>query len=321
MPDVFIDNLSVSLGDRVFSVDESVAQGRVISGTAELVDSGFHLHHVASSGVSSYTLARDAVRPIGERLKNVGAIVYSTCIPSNANLGNAEEFKDTRDVKHLMSYAASHLQADFGLSHAQVFGISQQACTGMIGALRLGQMLINGEPEIEQVLCLTSDRFPEGAIYEQAYNLISDGAAACTVSRVHGRYKMIAAHAITNGAMAEASDEEAMGSFFSYSHQVITIALQKARLSISDIDWVSAQNTNSKAWQILSRLLKLEYNKVFYGTQRDIGHMISGDNIANLLRLEQEGAVKPGQKILLLMAGLGLNWQCLILERTDVLAQ
>jgi len=316
MPDVFIDNLSFSLGDRVYSVEESVSQGRVISGSTDLIESGFHLHHVASPDVSSYRLAHQAVRSIAQRLEDVGAIVYSTCIPENANLGNAQDYRETRDVKHLMSYAASHLQADFGLTHAQVFGISQQACTGMIGALRLGQMLINSEPEIEQVLCLTSDRFPEGALYEQAYNLISDGAAACTVSRTPGRYRMVAAHAITNGAMAEASDEEAMGSFFSYSHKVISIALQKAQLSISDIDWVVAQNTNAKAWQILSRLLKLDYNKVFHGTQHDIGHMISGDNIANLLRLEEEQEVQPGQRILLLMAGLGLNWQCLILERT-----
>jgi 3-oxoacyl-[acyl-carrier-protein] synthase III len=318
MADVYVDNLSYSLGDRQFTVAQSAAEGRIVSDAAQLTDCGFRCHHVCSESESSYTLACDAVQNIAADLGRVEAIVYSTCIPANASISEIQEYKETGDVKHLMNYAGSHLQAEFGLVEAQVFGIGQQACTGMIGSLRLAQMLINSDSEIDRVLCLTADRFPAGALYEQAYNLISDGAAACTVSRAPGAYKIIASHAITNGAMAAASDEETVGSFFTYSHLVITKALAKAKLSVADIAWVAAQNTNAKAWQILASLLKLDHKKVFHATLPDIGHMISGDNIANLLSMEKQRMVQAGDKVLLFMAGFGLNWQCLILEKTNV---
>ena len=33
--------------------------------------------------------------------------------------------------------------------------------------------------------------------------------------------------------------------------------------------------------------------------------------------LAGSGALRPGETVLLFMAGYGLNWQCLILERVD----
>src|SRR5207244_2442363 len=86
-------------------------------------------------------------------------------------------------------------------------GLNQQACTGMLGSLRLARMLLLTEPEMQRILCVTADRFPEGAFYEQSYNLISDGAAACVVSAEPTGFRWIAGHAITNGAMAMVSAE------------------------------------------------------------------------------------------------------------------
>jgi 3-oxoacyl-[acyl-carrier-protein] synthase-3 len=48
---------------------------------------------------------------------------------------------------------------------------------------------------------------------------------------------------------------------------------------------------------------------------QEVAHLISGDNIVNLKYLDQEGTMRPGEKALLVMAGYGLNWQCVILEK------
>ena len=42
--------------------------------------------------------------------------------------------------------------------------------------------------------------------------------------------------------------------------------------------------------------------------------MISADNVVNLAHLVASGKLRPGQRVALVMAGFGLNWQCLILE-------
>jgi 3-oxoacyl-[acyl-carrier-protein] synthase III len=51
----------------------------------------------------------------------------------------------------------------------------------------------------------------------------------------------------------------------------------------------------------------------------DIGHVISADTIVNLSALLASGRVRPGQRIALVMAGFGLNWQGAVLEATEEL--
>jgi len=313
--EVFIDRLSFALGDETNTVEEAVEKGRTVSTAAALKEAGFKRHHVCRPGTTAYHLARRAVEGIREDLGDVGAIIYSTCVPINGNIGEERRFQETRDVKYLMDFPASHLQSDFGLDRAWVIGLNQQACTGMLGSLRLAGGLLASEPEVGRVLCVTSDRFPDGALYEQSYNLISDGAAACIVSFSPGGFRLHTCHGITNGAMAHASDEETVGNYFSYAHRVIQETLGKGGLKMQDISWIVPQNMNLKAWQILSRLLKFDVQRVYFPTLEEVAHVISGDNLINLKRLGEEGKVGPGERVLLFMAGYGLNWQCTILEK------
>lgn len=315
MKEIFINHLAIALGDETSTVEASAEKGRTLSAAAVLKDAGFNTHHTCAEATTAYDLARRAVGEIEAELDGVGAIIYSTCLPLNANIGKEKKFSETGDVKHLMDFPASHLQSDFGLNKAIVIGLNQQACTGMLGSLRLARTLLIAEPDIQRVLCVTADRFPEGALYEQSYNLISDGAAACIASTTPEGFRLIAHHAVTNGAMSKATDDETVGSFFSYTHRVIQETLDKAELDIESIDWIVPQNTNQKAWQILARLLKFDFERVYFPTIGEAGHVISGDNIINLKRLADEQKIKPGQRALLFMAGYGLNWQCVIVEK------
>ena len=315
MREVFLDHLSFKPGDERSTVEESAEKGRTISTASVLRESGFNEHYVCYSQTTAYDLAHGAVQQIEEELGDIGAIIYSTCIPLNGSVGDQKKFHETRDVKYLMDFPASHLQSDFKLDKAIVIGLNQQACTGMLGSLRVAKMLLMSEPEIERALCVTADRFPQGALYEQSYNLISDGAAACIASTSARGFRLLAAHAITNGAMARASDDETVGSFFSYTHRVIQETLVKAKLDVRDLSWIVPQNTNRKAWQILARLLKFDFERVYFPTIAEVGHVISGDNIINLKRLVDERRIEPGQTALLFMAGYGLNWQCVVVEK------
>ncbi len=245
----------------------------------------------------------------------MGCIVYSTCLPCNATLGEGAAFRETGDVKCLMDFPASHLQADLGLERASVIGLTQQACTGMLGALRLARGLLAAEPDLHRVLCLTADRFPEGARYEQAYNLISDGAASCLVSREPRGYRIVALHAMTNGALARASDDETAGSYFAFTCRAVQETLSRAGLVMAQIDWVVAQNMNRKALDVLGRLLAVPEGRLLAPTLPEVGHVISGDNLINLRTLDEGGRIAPGQHVLLTMAGYGLNWQCAVLVK------
>lgn len=315
MKDVFIDHLSFALGAETSTVEEAADKGRTRSSASILKEAGFRQHHTCSNGTTAYDLAKRAVDPIRNQLDDIGAIVYSTCIPINGNIGDENKFIETKDVKHLMDFPASHIQSEFGLDRAMVVGLNQQACTGLLGSLRLARMMLHSEPELGRVLCVTADRFPSGALYEQSYNLISDGAAACIVSMEPEGFRLVACHGLTNGALAWASDDEAVGSFFSYTHRVIHETLAKADLTMEDIAWVFPQNMNIKAWQVLARMLPIDFERVYFESIGDVAHLISGDNVVNLKRATAEGRIQEGERVLLVMAGYGLNWQCVVLEK------
>ncbi|HVE45381.1 MAG TPA: 3-oxoacyl-[acyl-carrier-protein] synthase III C-terminal domain-containing protein [Acidimicrobiales bacterium] len=311
----FVDHFAFALGSRKLTVEESVEAGRTRTGAADLLEAGFRYHHVCEEADTAYELAEAAAGSMGDAVAGAGALVYATCIPLNANVAEPGRFERSGDVKDLMDYPASRLQAALGLDDAIVVGLNQQACTSMLGSVRMAGALLASEPEMERVVCLTADRFPPGASYEQAYSLISDGAAACTVSRRPGGYRLLAAHHITNGAMVSADDDETVGAYFSYTHRLVTELLAKAGLATGDVDWVVPQNTNVKAWQILSRLLRIDEERVFCASLPDVAHVISGDNIVNMAYLESRDLVRPGEKVLLAMAGYGMNWQALLLEK------
>lgn len=317
--DVYVHGLAYALGDRACSLADAVAGGRTLSDLPTLTEAGFAQHHVAAPETDAYMLGLRAAQGLaavpGIDMARTGAILYATCLTCNGNRGSEAEFRATRDVKHLMDYPASHLQADLDLPEAAVVGLNQQACTSMLGSLRMARALLLAEPEVEGVLCVSADRFPEGALYEQAYNLISDGAAACWVGREPRGYRIVATHALTNGALAQASDDETVGSYFGYTHRLVSELLRKAQMTAAEVDWVVPQNTHVKTWEVLSRLLRLPLEKVYCQSIGEVAHIISSDNVVNLLKLENSGKIKPGQRLLLLMAGFGLNWQGTILER------
>jgi 3-oxoacyl-[acyl-carrier-protein] synthase-3 len=313
--EVFIERIGWSVGAIRRSVEESAAAGTLVSSASALREAGFAYHHVSAKDATAYDLARDAVETMRDGLGDIGAIAYATCIPLNSSIGDERRFRDSRDVKHLMDFPVSHLQTDFGLERATVLGQTQQACTGLLGSLRLARALLLSEPDVRRVLCLTADRFPEGALYEQSYNLITDGAAACIVTLEPGPWRLLAVHQITNGGLARATDEETAGSFFAFTHRAIQETLAKAGLSMKDIAWFVAQNMNRKAMEILARLLRFDPERITAPTMAEIAHVISGDNLINLKHMDDRGEIRPGERVLLSMAGYGLNWQCAVLER------
>lgn len=316
MNKVYVSHFGTALGTVRRSVEDAEADGLLVSTAAALRSAGFATHHRCARDENAYELASRALVASGIDPAAVDAIVYSTCLPQNGNLGDPADFERTGDVKYLMRFPVSELQADFGMHKAFVVGLSQQACTGMLGALRIGRSLLTAEPELQNVLCITADRFPPGARYEQSFNLISDGAAACLLSREPSGLLLCDVHHISNGAMAHASDDETAASFFSYTCRLVDEALKRAGLTLSDIRWIVPQNINGTAMKILGGLLGAKQAQLYRPPLANCGHVISADNIINLAALCSGAPLAAGDRLLTFMAGYGSNWQCALLEAT-----
>lgn len=315
MTPVYLNRIAFALGETVRDVDEAHRAGLVRSTPEQLRLAGFRRHHVCEQDTTSYDLAARAVAGLGDvSSPSLGAILWATCLPANATMGDDSDFWASRDVKDLMRYPASRLQAELGLDDAIVVGIAQQACTGLLGALRLARALQLSEPDLGPMLCLTADRFPPGASYEQAYSLVSDGAVACTVSREPGPFELLGVDQLTNGGLAYADDDQTVGAFFTHTCAVMEKACARLGLAPADVDWVVPQNTNVRVAPILARLLGIAEDRVHCRTVGDVGHLVAGDAFVNLLDLHASGRTRPGDLIAMPIAGYGLNWQCAMFE-------
>lgn len=314
--EVFVGSFSYCLGDQCEPLRMAAQRGLLVSPEEALRVGGFEQHYFCTKEVSAYDLALGAARQLDLEGTSVDAIVYATCIPENGNVGDRTVFESSHDVRDLMRFPASLLQSDLGID-GPVFGLAQQACTGMLGAIRLARSFVLTEQEFRRILCVTADRFPDGARYEQAYNLISDGAAACIVGDGPSDFRILACHQVTNGAQVSASSEETLGSYFAQTCATIGACLEKAALPIEEIAWIVPQNTQRDAWRVLCSLLGFPFERVCLDSLPEVGHVISADNMVNLTRMLSRDLVEPGQRLLLPMAGYGSTWQCLVLERTS----
>lgn len=314
MTRVYLNRIAFALGEIVREVEEAHRTGLVQSSPEQLRLAGFRSHHTCERGTTSYDLASRAVAGLGRLPSPMGAILWATCLPANATMGDDSDFLVSGDVKDLMRYPASRLQAELGLDDAIVVGVGQQACTGLLGALRIARALQLSEPDLDPILCITADRFPHGASYEQAYNLVSDGAVACTVSREPGPFELLGVEQLTNGGLAYADDDQTVGAFFTHTCSVIERLCSRLGLTPADVDWVVPQNTNVRVAPILARLLGIAEERVHSPSVGEMGHLIAGDAFVNLVDLHASGRTRPGQLVAMPIAGYGLNWQCAMFE-------
>jgi 3-oxoacyl-[acyl-carrier-protein] synthase III len=296
------------------SVEETSQRGWLSSNAAHFREAGFGMQRVCAPTTTAYELARRAVSAIRHDLDDVGAILYHSALPINSVLP-AEGAVRPRQVRDLADFPVSQLQLDFDLGGAFVIGVSQQACTGFFGALRLARALLLAEPDLHKVLCVTSDRVPDDVSRESTYNPLADGAIACVVSRRERGFRLLDVHQISNGALSRASSDELVGSYFTYTHRLISETLAKAQLRLSDIDWIVPQNLARAAWQVMCSLLRFDQARVLFPTLAEVGHLVSGCNFVNLQEGLQRQLFRPGERLLLPVAGYGLNWQCLLLEK------
>src|SRR5262245_49226887 len=137
MDSIYLGSLSYALGEDTFDLEESALAGRLSTSVEDLADAGFRRHRACPASVSVYDLARAAVGPLADTgaLTGVSAIIYATCLPQNGNVGDPAEWLATHDVRFLVESPASRLQAAFSLDDAIVIGMTQQACTTLLGAI------------------------------------------------------------------------------------------------------------------------------------------------------------------------------------------
>ena len=202
------------------------------------------------------------------------------------------------------------------MTRANVLGVTQQGCASVLSGLRLARSLILAEDDVETVLCVGADAFPEICRREVIYNVISDGACAALLSRQAPTNQFVSFAQITKGAYWDSGnlENEIVAAYFPTARTVIQQALEKARLTLDDIAWILPHNVSMRSWEILLGLLNFPRERFYSENIARKGHTIAADNLINLTDATDAGLVRKGDYLLLFTFGFGLNWSCLILQ-------
>lgn len=247
--------------------------------------------------------------------EQIGALLWAGALPASHVCSSEMPAGNVLDG---FCFSASRLHEELGLTLASVCGITQQGCAGMFAALRHARALLATEPELEHILCIGADALPPGALREILYNVISDAACACIVSRRQVFLRWLSEAWISKGWYWDvpARQAEIIASYFPTSRAAISQALTKAGLKPDDIDLVIPTGINAASWPVLLRLCGISEDRL-YQPQRNFGHTVSADTILMLEEARAAGCLLPGMKLLLFTYGFGSSWCAAVVEVTE----
>jgi 3-oxoacyl-[acyl-carrier-protein] synthase III len=303
------------------SVEDLAATGRVTSSPEKLRELGYETIHVAGKETAA-GLARSAVADLVDRtgfdLSKIGMILYGSGLAVNSMVAPGEEFAWAAGTNPLpfFKYPASQLQHALGLPHVPVLGVTQLACCAFQGCVRLASGILHSEPEIDDILCVTADRFPKSANREIVYNVMSDGACAAVVSRNVSRHRLLSTAQLSRGIYwdGEASHDRLIAATFPLVRQVFVEALARAQVDVEELKLVIPHNINARCWDILAHVLGVPAERIYTENIARIGHAVASDNTINYIDAWNEGRLRAGDKVALLVTGFGAHWNCMIVE-------
>lgn len=266
--------------------------------------------HALALSAAQKALAAAALAP-----EHIGALLWAGALPSSHVCASEAPAGNVLDC---FCFSASRLQEELRLTHASVCGIAQQGCAGMFAALRHARALLAAEPELDHVLCVGADALPPGAQREILYNVISDAACACVISRRQTWLHWHSETWISKGWYWDvpARQAEIIASYFPTSRAAISQALAKAGLAPGDIDLVIPTGINAASWPVLLRLCGIPEERLFR-PQRNFGHTVSADTILMLEEARATGCLVAGMKLLLFTYGFGSSWCAAVVEISE----
>lgn len=313
MDTIGIQSIEYSLPKNRTTLTKLKNDNKLTSDVALLSSLGFEKVHI---GESHMLLAEKALAGLLKNTRldplSIDLFVYAGALP-DSNLA----VQNTKKGLTFFKYAASKLQYDFGLSNSIVLAVSQQGCVSLMNALWLAMNTLNSESTLKTAICLSADVLPSYASREIIYNAMSDASCAVLLKKGITQNNIVAYNQISKGYYwdPDAKKNEIVAAYFPTAKLLIEKTLQKAKISISEIDWIIPHNVSKKSWEVLLGLLKFPHAKLYEKNIRNIGHTIAADNFINLKDALDENVIKKGQLALLFTFGFGAHWSCTIIRR------
>ena len=239
---------------------------------------------------------------------------------------------------HQFPATACYVQAALGATNATCFDIAA-ACSGFIYGLSVAENFIkSGSCRNALVIgAETMSRFTDWKDRSTCV-LFGDGAGAAVLGEVkEGGIK--ATYLGADGTKTGLLDMAAGGSRLPASEATVAarqhfvqmqgneifkiavmtladaaqIAIKKAGLVCSDINWIIPHQANIRIINAMSKRLGFQNAQIYLNIER-YGNMSSASTATAFVEAVQEGKIKKGDNVLLVAFGAGLVWGAMVME-------
>ncbi len=299
------------LADRRLSLDELHRGGLLTSAPEMLRDFGFEWCHVHDQP-NATELMLDAARALlhqapVEREDLAGLFVYSG-LPSAGPTSASDPIS-------LFRYDLGRIRHELELDEVPVYRLSELGCCGLAATFNLAESVLRDSDRTCSIV-LTGDCFGPDARREIMYNVMSDAASAILVHRSSDRNRFLASHEIVQSYYwdSPAHSDEILASYFPLAQRVIERALAKADTPMDRLRWIVPHNVSVRSWEILCGVLGFDPDRVWLSNIAKVGHTVSSDHVINLCDMQAEGAIEPGDRLLLFTFGFGASWSASVFE-------
>ena len=201
-----------------------------------------------------------------------------------------------------------------GLDHALAFTVTHQSCaSGLLAIDIAGRLLAGIEPADSDEPALALILSGEKAFTREAQMFVDttvfgEGAAACLVSASGTRDRMLSYACNVRGEFDSATgrnDARLQQEYRPSLAEVIREALDKAGVTLDDIQVVLPHNVNLVTWQRMCVLLGLPRERVLLENISVNGHVYCADMFINYRTACDRGLLRPGGKYLAAAVGAG----------------
>lgn len=209
-----------------------------------------------------------------------------------------------------------------GLRSASVFTVTHQACaTSLLAVDVAGRLLAaDGVPGALALVLAGEKTWTRDAEIVPETSLFGEGAGACLVTTDGPRDRVLSYVSRSRGDFdGRLTEDPALLLRFQREYpeslaEVLLSAVERAGLTLADLELVLPHNVNSVSWRQLARRLGIPLDKVLLENVPVTGHSFAADAFLNHATATARGLLTPGRPYLIAAAGLGATFSAMVLE-------
>lgn len=215
----------------------------------------------------------------------------------------------------------SSLREKLGLDAARAFDMSHQSCVTGLYALKVLEALLRTEPPGTTALLLTGEKvFTDGLRILSQATILGDAAAACLVALDGPGDTVMSVTHRTFGEYHRAQNmhPDLLARYRQDYTSTLTTVIQEtvhaADLTMDQVNLILPHNVNRYSWSVIARDLSVPLERVYLDNVPKTGHCFCADPFVNLATARAEGAVHPGDTLLMASAGEGGTFGAVVLR-------